>query len=119
MSENKEPYRTMKLNEFKDAVYYQTACDCNNKECNMTLELELDSRFPGFLFLNLYKRLIWNSDYGRFSWLYRMWRRVRDGFRMIFFGYIYVEESHTFRGKEHIKSFISAIEEGMEKIKES
>lgn len=112
-------YRTMKTNEFKDAIFYRVACDCGSDEHDLHLEFEKDPEIPEMIFLNFYKQLAWSS-YWRDDdkWYKNIWCRIKGATKMLFKGYITVEESFILRGKEHIDSFIEALEEGKQYIKD-
>lgn len=104
----------MKTAQFSNAVYYQVGCSCQDKDCNMTLELEVHD---GIMFLNLYKDLAvsvyWQDD-GFFK---KLWRRIKYAARIFFTGYIKLEESHVLQGEDQINNFIAALQEGKELLK--
>ena len=112
-------YRTMKTNEFKDSIFYRVACDCGSDEHDIHMEFENDPEIPGFIFLNFYKKLVWSSYWGdNDKWYKNFWLRIKGATKMIFKGYVEVEESFILRGEEHIDSFIEALEEGKQYIKD-
>lgn len=111
-------YRTMKTNEFKDAIFYRVACDCGSDEHDLHFEFEKDSEIPEMIFLNFYKKLVWSSYWGdNDKWYKNFWLRIKGATKMIFKGYVEVEESFILRGEDHIDSFIEALEEGKQYMK--
>lgn len=113
-------YRTMKTNEFKDAIFYRVACDCGSDEHDLHFEFENDPEIPQMIFLNFYKKLLWSSYWGdNDKWYKNFWLRIKGATKMIFTGYVEVEESFILRGEKHIDSFIEALEEGKQYIKDA
>jgi len=109
----------MKTNEFKDAIFYRVACDCGSDEHDLHMEFEKDSEIPEMIFLNFYKKLVWSSYWGDHDkWYRNFWLRIKGATKMIFKGYIEVEESFILRGEDHIDSFIEALEEGKQYMKD-
>lgn len=118
---NEVSFRVMKVHEFSDSIYYQIACDCGADTCNTTLEFEIDKNIPELLFINIYKDLVWasqwNVDYTKWTWRFvDYWKRIKCALRVLFTGYIKVEESFIIRGGDHIDNFINALKEGKEKL---
>lgn len=111
--------KVMKLDEFKDSVYYRVACGCGSDEHGTTIEVEYDKDLPGMVFVNFYKRLVWSSHWGNYNIAERFWKRIKGALKILFLGYIEVEESLILRDKEHIDGFIEALEEGKQYIMES
>ena len=66
--------------------------------------------------LNFYKDLYWSSHWGDEIFFKRRWKRIKGAFRILFIGYIEVEECFILQGDEHINSFIKALEEGRDKF---
>lgn len=94
-------------------IIYRMSCDCMDPECDLILELEKDD--DGFIFLNLYKNLEWASYYNDDVWYKRLWRRIRCAFKVLFTGYIRVEETFVMR-EPQIDGFIKALKEGKEHL---
>ena len=107
----------MKTEEFDDAIYYRLPCSCGSNDHDVTLEFEHDKKFPGMLFLNLHKDLAWSSYWGDTNFFQRIWRRIKTSLRLLFIGYIEVEESFIIQGEDHIDAFIEALNEGKQLMK--
>lgn len=111
-------YRTMKTNEFGNAVFYRIACDCGSNEHDLHIEFEKDPEIPEMIFLNFYKKLEWSSYWGDDDkWYKNLRNRIKGALKILFKGYIEVEESFILGGEEHIDSFIKALEEGKQYLK--
>ena len=103
----------MKTEKFDNSIFYRIACSCGTDGHDLTLEFEHDKRFPHMLFLNMYKKLAWSSYWGmNNTWYKNIWKRITGAAKMLFKGYIEVEESFILKGEDHIDSFIEALEEG-------
>ena len=109
--------RIMKTHEFDDSILYRASCDCGSPECDLTLELEKDKDFD-MIFLNIYKKLIWSAYWkDNDKWYKNLWLRLKYAIKILFTGYIEVEESFVLQGTEQIESFTNALNEGIEKLK--
>jgi hypothetical protein len=106
----------MKTDEFKDSIYYRIACGCGSNDHDLTIEFEYDKDLPDMVSLNLYKKLVWTSHYGTGNFITRFWKRITGALKVLFLGYIEVEESLILRDEGHIDSFIKALEEGKQYI---
>ena len=104
----------MKLEEAKNFVVYRAACDCSDSDCDMTIEMEIDE---GFLILTLYKKLRWASHWNCKNWFHNIWLRIKASMKMLFTGYIEVEESFIMK-EDQLNDFIGALIEGEKKLKE-
>jgi hypothetical protein len=107
-------YRSMLIDEWGDSVFYQVACSCGSPDCNLLLELEHDPKFAEHLDLTIYRDLIWSSHFRKNC----LWARIKGALTLLFKGRLEVAESFGLRGEEHIRSFIDALEDGIERVKE-
>ena len=111
--------KVMKTEEFDESVYYRLPCSCGSKDHDVTLEFECDKKIPGMIFLNMYKDLGWSSYWGyNDNFFTRFLSRIKTAFRILFIGYIEVEESFILKGEDHIDAFIEALKEGKRLMKE-
>jgi hypothetical protein len=113
----------MKLMDLEDWVYYRANCGCGSDECGLTLELEYDPDLNDVT-LNIYQKMIYCSWWGvnstaRFYWFKDMWHRIKGALKLLFTGRIQLEESFLFKGDDHVDAFITAIQEGREKVKKA
>jgi hypothetical protein len=104
--------RVMKLNEFENAIYYRASCSCGEPKCDLTIELEKDEGLPDMIFLNMYKNLYWSSYWQSDNFFKNAWIRIKGAFKMLFTGYVKVEESFIFQGDKQIDAFLNALKEG-------
>lgn len=104
--------RIMKLEENKNAVMFRAACDCTDQDCDMTLDLEVDE---DFLYLTLFKKLRWSSCWKCENIFQEIWLRISCAVKVLFTGYIEVEEAFLMRDKQ-IDDFVDAITEAKEKL---
>lgn len=110
-------FRVMKTNEFEDAVYYRVACSCGSNEHDVAIEFEINKETPNMLFINFYKDMEWCSHWGSTNFLQRIWLKTKAIFRIIFTGYIELNEALILNGDEHIKELIEVLEEGYNYVK--
>lgn len=109
--------KVMKIDEFKDSVFYKVACDCGEDEHTLAIEFEYDKEIPEMIFLNFYKKIAWSSYWGDSNIFKKGWNRIKAATRILFTGYIDLEESFIIRGEKHVDSFIEALEEGKKYMK--
>jgi hypothetical protein len=106
----------MKTNEFEDAVYYRASCTCGAHEHDVTIEIEKDSH-TAMIYLNFYKKIAWCSHWGdEGSYFQRFWKRISASFKILFTGYIDLEESFILN-EESIDPFIKALAEGRDYLR--
>ena len=106
----------MKLDEGKDYLMYRHACNCKSPDCDLTIEVEKDNK-TNFVFFNFYKNLYWSAYWGHdSSWLSNMWSRIKCACRVIFVGFIKMEECHVMEIDE-IDGLIDALKEAKDHMK--
>ena len=94
-------------------LYYRAACSCGDEGCDLTLELEKDKECS-MIFLNMYKNLYWSSHWKSDNFFKNKWIRIKAALKMLFTGYVKIEESFIFKGDEQIDAFLNALKEGRE-----
>lgn len=108
--------KIMKLEEFKNSIIYRASCDCGSKKCDLVIDVEIDEKF-NMILLNLYKDLYWSSYWkSNNNWFIDKWLRIKAAIRILFLGYIEVEESFIMK-ENQIDDFLKAINEGKNKLK--
>ena len=106
----------MKTNEFEGSIYYRAACSCGDSDHDVTIEFERDDDIPSMIFLNFHKRIAWCSHWGDHqSYRARVWKRIKASIKMLFTGYIELEESFILT-EDNIEPFIKALIEGEDYI---
>ena len=96
-------------------VFYRTTCQCMSNEHNLDIELELNEGFINMIF---YMNCIWCTYYN-LNWIKRFWHRFKASIKLLFCGKVHLEEAFIFRGKDHIKGIINALEAGIEKLEKN
>ncbi len=109
--------RVMKQDEGRDTVWYRVACDCGDKDCDLSLELEYDKELD-MVFLNMYKKFCWTSKWSGWWWRSK-WPRLKAALKILFIGYIEIEGCLIIKGGGHIGTFIEALQEGQRKLEVS
>lgn len=108
----------MKTGEWERSVMYRVACDCKDKDCDTTLEIEKEQDLD-MVFLNLYKDLVWSSYWhDDCKWYKNIWLRIKCAIRVLVYGKIKVQETFVMR-EEQINAFIKALNEAKEYLKKS
>lgn len=110
-------FRVMKTNEFDRSVYYKADCSCGSDEHCITIEFEHDEEIPSMIFLNFYKDIAWCCHWGSPNFFKRCWLKTKAVFRIIFTGYIELNESFILQGEKQIEDLIYAMQEGLERVK--
>ena len=112
-------FRVMKISEFPDSVFYRAACSCGSSDHTVEIELEKDKEIPEMVFLNFYKDVAWCDYWGNKNIFQRFWLKTKAVCRIIFTGYIHLEESFILQGEEQINEFIDALKEGKKHVQNS
>ena len=105
--------KVMKVHEANDWIVYRLACDDGDPEHDMTFEIEYDKKL-NMIFFNFYKRLAWCAYWQTEHWYESLWKKIKCALRILFTGYIEVEESMIINEPEHMANFILALNEGKE-----
>jgi len=120
MKDSKFSKGVMFLDKFGDhSIWYRIACDCGSKECDTYMEFEFDKKV-NMLFLNFHKDVIVCEPYDDkeniIDKLERYWIRFCKSMKLLFTGYLKMEESFILQNKDHINNFIDALQEGRDYI---
>ena len=118
----KFPKGVMFMDKFGDeSIWYRISCDCGSKDCDTYMEFEFDKRL-NMLFLNFHKDVIVAEPYDDteniIDKMERYWKRFCKSMRLLFTGYLKMEESFNLQDEEHINNFIDALHEGRDYILE-
>jgi hypothetical protein len=108
-------YKVMKTGQYNQAVFYQVSCDCGSKDHQMGLEMDVDD---GIFTLHFYGDFETTAYWGRPNWFTRQWKKIKLTLRLWFIGYIEMEQEFLLIDDKHINSFIGALEEGKQLLKE-
>jgi len=106
--------RIMKMDEYKDHIQYRAACQCGNPDCDMHLFFEVDKELNNIT-LQIYKNLTWASYWQSTNWFHEMWVRIKTAFKILFTGYIRVEETFIMQ-ENQIKDFVISLQEATDKL---
>lgn len=112
----KTSYKVMKMSECngKDSsIMFRIACDCRSPECDVWAEFECADFLPTLTF---YKTVGFYAY--RFGFLETWKNKLSAIYKILFKGCLETEGNIYFSGEEHIQSFINALEEGKEFVKE-
>ena len=105
-----------KVKEWKGtSVWYKVNCACGAGECDSTIEISFDKDF-GHIDVEFYKTIMWGAYYQKKWWWQRGWLRIKMALKILFKGYTEHEGSFMIEGIDHLNAFITALEEGREKV---
>ncbi len=98
--------------EYPDSIWYKTTCACGDN--NMTLWFTIREEI-----LALYFTVSANVPYyGEGNWFVIFWKRLRAAIRCLFGYELEYHEELIFSDHEHVRDFIGALKEGLEKTRE-
>ncbi len=107
-----------KVKEWKgNSVWYKVNCSCMSGECDSLIDFSFDKDF-GHIEVEFYKTVMWGDYYQKEWWWQRWWLRIKMATQIIFKGYTELEGSFMIEELDHLNSFITALEEGREKVKQ-
>ena len=144
---SKFPKGVMLVDDWGDSIAYRCSCDCGESSHDVYIEFEYDKDLQQMLFLNFYKDVYFFDSFRRdVLWfddiikkvkekkfkeaisdffddtLFYYWRnfryRLRKAVRILFTGYLEMNEDFILRGVDHIDNFIKVLEEGRDLILE-
>ena len=85
--------------------YFRTSCACSDPGHTMELIIDYhkDEGRPDII-LNLYSNLSWDDyNWYKSNILSKMWHRLKAAVRIVFTGYIEVNEEFMFRGEKQVR----------------
>jgi len=89
-----------------------------SEEHDVILELEIDEDIDNMIFLNFWKKIYWSANWkSNDNWFRNILFRIKGALKILFFGYLEFQEDFILEGEEHIDSFINALKEGKQFIK--
>ena len=100
-------YKVCRSHVFQDSLWYIIQCDCGDSRHSLQMEMEVDK--DGILWLHFYA----DTEYAYYgdNIIKRIWHRIKGALRLIFIGYIELQEEMVILDKEHIDNFIDALVE--------
>lgn len=101
------------------SIMMRAACDCAREDCDIHIDLEYDREF-GTIDMTFSKN-VYFFDYIRdpetaADKIINIIHRVKIGIKLIFTGYIEMNEDFTFIGEDQITDFIKALQQGKDYI---
>jgi hypothetical protein len=78
-------YRVMKTHEFKDGVFYRIACDCVDKDHDVSIQMKYENFGNGIITVSFGIDLEWSSYWAN-TWYGKIWERIKGTFRMLLTG---------------------------------
>ena len=87
--------------------FYRFACDCGDPHHDGTVMFEVED---GIVRMHLYKNVDWADRWKKDWWPQRMWLRIKAAIRVLFIGYIEMEDDMTF-SKEQIPDIVKVFQD--------
>jgi hypothetical protein len=107
----------MKDHDFGKSVFYRVACHCGDSDHDLSLEIEAEA-VPSMP-LHFYGRYnvpnYWRSN----NFVSRLFKRISTALKILFVGWVEIEDDFLMMEEKHIDAFIAALEEGKQKIKQT
>ena len=101
------------------SVMYRAACDCTDKDCDITIDLEYDKDLR-IIELTFYKDIHFYDriqDPDTFiDKIRNIWYRLKKAIRLILTGNLAMDSSFIFQGEDQVNSFIDALTEGRDYV---
>lgn len=111
---NKISTGVSKLKEWDDSVWYKVNCACGDSDCDAIITFDFDKDCG--INITFYKTIRW-CDYNHNIWFFqRFWLRIKMAIQILFKGYIEFEGSFIIQNENHLNDFITALQEGKEKM---
>lgn len=105
------------LDAYKDCIFYKTSCFCYDNNHDLTFSLECDEDIKMLIMsFEVNGPAPYCYDWDN-PWHVRTLNRIKLSWKVLFTGRITYSESFIFRGEKHIRDLISALYEGLGKIK--
>ena len=103
------------ISDDNGSILYRAICSCVGNDCGHILALEYDSGV-GAVILTIYADIHY-TEYFCQGWWQTLLRRLRTAWSII----VHARQDelcceYVFGGKEHIRAYIQALEEGLAKV---
>ncbi len=100
-------------NKHGSGAMYRIACSCGepSHDCVIVFDLE-----DGIMQMHFYKKLIWTPWY-RDNWFKKIWERIKTATRILFTGWIEMEDELTV-DVNYIPDIIKVFEESRDQLAE-
>ena len=89
----------------EDSMWYVLHCGCGDRDHSALINIDCDD---GTIWLNFYKDLAYFPPY-YVGPIGKLWHRIRATIRLLFTGYIEVNESMLMVDEDHIDNLIDAL----------
>jgi hypothetical protein len=123
---NKFPKKVMLLDKWEGtdktdrAVHCRVACDCGGSDCDVHLDIEYD-RELNMVFLEFWKDVyffdIIRDSEATIDKIKNILYRIRKAIRLVFTGYLKMNEDFVLQEEEHIDNFIQIMQDAKEFVK--
>lgn len=128
-------YKVMKLDEYKDEIFYRVACHCGSADCDMHMTLTLDRKY-GMISMLFEKKMIVTSNWWETkpvwfdifddtwketkenlrNWVWNLLSKFKNKIKVTWniwiHGYIETSADLLFNDEKHIEAFVDAILSG-------
>jgi hypothetical protein len=106
--------KSMLLYKTANSICYRVACDCIDPDHDAHVDLEIDEH--KIVTLTFYKKLALCSHWHEKNWLKEKWLRIKFAIKLLWSGYVELEESMIFLEREHLQSLMDCIQEGINEL---
>lgn len=107
----------MKTHEFDDAIFYRAACDCNDENHDLELQLCLDE--AGIMALIITGKLKTKAHWEGRNIFEMAWLRIKYSTILLFRGWFHLYHDFMITEEKQIDDFIKALNDGKNKLKMS
>ena len=108
----------MELNDYGDMVFYRVACACGDRDCGCDIILE-HVKHINDITITFYKDLYLDTYYSSNNYIVRLLNRLQLSLKILLSGHVKIQGEFLIQSEKHIDSFITALQEGKEKIKKN
>lgn len=131
-------YKVMKLDKWKDEIFYRIACNCGSSDCDMHMTLKLD-RKTGYISMLFEKKMLTSTSWdiqsvyfdifddpwettkeNLIQWFKNLWIKFKNKLKYTWdiwiHGYIESSADLLINEEKHIEAFVDAINSGKEEL---
>ena len=107
---NKITKGVMKTMEYENMVMYRAMCACSANEHDVTMSFEYDKELNE-VELHFFKTISWYHGWNE-KWYEKIWRRIKCSSRLLFTGWIDLEDDFLIQDVEVLDNIITAMIDG-------
>ena len=100
----------------EDFIMFKTTCDCSSNDHSVGVIVETLGKDDKRPLVSLYFKCGRRDHYINTNIFQRIFRRISDSLKILFTGYLDLDEEFIFRDTKHLRDFRNTLEEAIKQV---